>query len=267
MKNKITSILALSLLFASSAMAEIRTLPTETLKSGQFEGEITYQHNDSRMDTSLGEFKQKSDTTSISVGVGLTNKVKLYGELPYFITNKGTLNGNSMSKNGFGDAAVGLRYRILDNDCDPVGLSVGIESLLDSGAKGVGYKTYVVAPYVAVSKTYKRVVPYVQVAAEYSTRDESASMFGSAGFQYRLPRVVFDARATGLFNGGGKNTTTAFNTWGASVRTHIRIIDHLYAVPFGGISLSSASQDKLNPSVTYDGATTYTGGFGLYWLY
>lgn len=267
MINKTVCILALMLLFTSSAMAEIRTLPTDTLKSGQIEGEIFYEHIDSRMDTSLGEFKQKSNITSFGVGVGVTNKFKLYGELPYYVTNKGTLGGNSVSTDGFGDAAVGARYRILDNDCDAVGLSVGIESLLDSGAKGVSSRTYVVAPYVAVSKTFKRVVPYVQVAAGYSTRDESASLFGSGGFQYRLPRVVFDARATGLFNGGGKNSTTSFNVWGASLRSHIRIVEHLYAVPFIGMSLSSASQDKQNPSITYDGATAYNGGFGLYWLY
>lgn len=267
MITKIACILALSLVFAASAMAEVRTLPTDTLKEAQFEGEIDYGYTESRMDTSLGKYTQKSHSASVAAAVGITNKLKLYGQLPYYFDSKGKLASSSISNDGFGDAVVGLRYRILDKECDPVGLSVGVESLLDSGAKGVGSKTYVVAPYVAVSKVYKRVVPYIQIAAEYATRDESASLYGAGGFQYRLPRVVFDARATGLFNGGGKNSTTAFNVWGASLRTHIRVVDHLYVVPSFGIALTSASQDKLNPSVTYDGATTYSGGFGLYFLY
>lgn len=268
MTKKISIILAMAIMFAASAAsAEVRTLPTDTLKSGQVEAQVQYQHHDTRIESSLGTFKQKTELVDTALGFGITDRLKLYGGVPFYVNVRAEMNGSSATTNGIGDSFVGIRYRILDQDCDFMGMSVGVESMLNTGARRLSSDSYIVAPYAAISKKFHRFVPYGLFAGEYATKDESATFVVAGGFQYRFPRVVLDARGTGIFFGGGTNSTTPSRTWNLDIRSHIRLVDGIYLVPDVGMSVTSSSTDKVDPTVRYDSATNYNAGIGLYFLY
>ncbi|GEM_PF-2685241 len=281
MKKTVVLAALLSLVTASSALAEHKLLVTDVPEPGHVEARVDVAY--SNLDGKLGgETVQDEKTAAIAaIGVGVAPGLKLSIALPYTMVQH-EINmeaGKIIKKDGFGDLTLGARYALTKSLVKlPFDAAVGVDwktTTASDGEENTGTGRNSYAPYVAVSKNLHIVIPYVKYQPEFVVKQHAGQTnhnltLGAEiefGHHYTLDVAAkYTAKGHGVDDAFGKEDVRSANDLELEVAPYIEVVKNLYILPkvaykfMGGRTLVETGE-KINK------IDEYTLGLGVYYLF
>jgi hypothetical protein len=259
----------LTLLTATSALAEHKLLVTDMPAPGQVEARVDLSYSRAAGKNGLDEnINDEKTGGAATVGVGVIDGLKLSAVLPYtFVQHR---EGEKID--GFEDIVLGARYNVKKILGElPFEAVIGIDWKLDSasskhGNPGTGHNSY--APYIAVSKNLHTFTPYVKYQPEFVVVDHQwdGAHNLTAGAEIEFGHnYTLDAKVTGTLNDhtSALKRSTDFEV---EVGPYINLVKNLYLLPSVAYKAIGDVRNRAG-EVELKNVDEYKLGFGVYYLF
>jgi hypothetical protein len=234
---------------------------------------------ETRMDVTYSRAQWKNDLdekvtdektgTAVTVAAGVVSGLKLSASLPYTFAQ----HAEGTSFDGFGDLSLGARYAITKSLVKlPFDLAFGMDWTLATaeGSKKVnlapGSNNF--APYLAISKNFHTIIPYVKYQPEFVVKEHAGQTIHNltAGAEIEFSHhysldVSIKGSASNAHEGLKGSNDIEFE-----VAPYINVTKNLYLLPKVAYKLIGGVQDAEGVKIVKS-ADEYTVGFGVYYLF
>ncbi len=273
---------------AGTARAEHKLLVTEILDQKQMEAQAKFEYLHSAGDMSEGGAPGKRTVnileSNYSLGVGLGHDLEVTASIPYVLSERvkeEVAETKYENRDGVGDFGFGGKYRLLDEEKEPLSLVVGLDMKFDTAGVGnAGTQTTDVSPYLAASKKLNpHFTPYGIYRATLRNNGREDTHTVSLGAEMELNETVtFDARFDAGFNTSADKSKTfsdildpkpvkGFQTYNFDLGTYIQVCHNLYLIPSVRVIVTSATDSRDEPTIHFNSSTGVGGGMSLYYLF
>ncbi len=266
------------LLTATAAQAEHKLLFTNVLEQKQIEGQATFEYSHSRGNIASPVDGPGLRTTNAvesfySLGVGLGHGLEITASIPFVFSERAKTEFAGVEpeyekRDGFGDAALEAKYRLLGGEEEPFTLVTGLGLKFDSARrKDAGTGTTDVSPFIAASANLgHHYIPYAIYRATLRNHDVQDTHTLSLGVEKELnPTVTLDAKIAADFNTAASDIT-ANEDFSFELTSYIQVAHNFYLLPSAAYTLATNATDKA-ADLRLGPADGFRGGLSLYYLY
>lgn len=257
----------LTLLTATSALAEHKLLVTDVPDPGHVEARIDFDYTkETGKDFFLEKVSGERIGSTVTVAAGVINGLKISATMPYTINQQ--IEG--IKANGFEDLTLGVRYSLTKSLLKlPVDIAVGFDWKLDSARRndpGTGDNSY--SPSVAVSKNLHLFIPYVKYQPDFIVHGNNGQTVHNltVGTEIEFSHhYSLDVKVKETFNGSVAGIK-ASNNFEVEVGPYINVFKNLYLLPTVSYAVIGDIETDLGEKLLQK-ADGYKIGFGLYYLF
>ena len=259
----------LSLLTATSALAEHKLLVTDVPDKGQIETRLDYVYSKAEGKNDVGvKVKDELSGAVASFGVGLGEGLKLSATIPYTFEQH-TFEGGKID--GVNDLILGARYAFTKSLVKlPFDAAFGIDWKLnsaDSGTHDAGTGTNIYAPYLAVSKNLETFIPYLKYQPAFTVkegRDQTIHNI-TVGSEIEIcHHASLDLAVTASANQSHKDMKSSTDVE-FEVVPYINLSKNLYLLPKAAYKIIGDQEKTTGERLT--NIDEYTLGMGIYYLF
>jgi hypothetical protein len=257
----------LTLLTATSALAEHKLLVTDVPDPGHVEARIDFDYTkEMGKNFFLEKISSERIGSTVTVAAGVVNGLKVSATLPYTFNQR--IEG--IKANGFEDLTLGARYSLTKSLIKlPVDIAVGFDWKLDSARRNdPGTRDNSFSPSVAVSKNLHMFIPYVVYQPEFIVHAHDGQTIHNltVGTEIEFSHhYSLDVKVKGSFN-GSRGDIKASNTFEVEVGPYINVFKNLYLLPTVSYAVVGDVETKFGEKLLQK-ADGYKIGFGLYYLF
>ena len=269
------------LMFAGQAYAEHKLLITDVLDAKQMEAEASFLYSHSSYDflnrsvPLSGTVTKNTSGSYYSFDVGLGHGLQVGASIPYLFSDSvkfdydaTPLSSQVNKRDGFGDLAIGAKYRIFDENTMPVTVVTGLDVKLNTASvNGAGTGTTNVSPLFAVSKKIGNGFrPYVAYWPTFRNRGAADTHALFAGLEKGMhKRVTLLAELVAFFN-TASDQVRSNETFGGKLEAYLQVYGNFYVLPAVSASFSSSAERK-DVNVRLDSSSSINGILSLYYLF
>lgn len=283
MLSRLSMILSAVLLMYGVARAEHKLLITDVLDKGQVEAEadIGYSYSTNNFTVKPPFFQQgkvvhRVTFTDLSLDLGIGHGVQIGISAPYVFSDRLSFGYSNPPRQpryarteGWGDIALGARYRLPLGDENPFTLVAGMDIKLDTAnadKEGSGTTDY--SPYLAAGTIAGggKLRPYAFYRAVLRNHDAGDIHILEGGAEYAATKRVSLVPFVEVDYRTDSDSIKGYESFTLGLRSYIQAVRNFYLIPSVSYGIATSTRTTSGSQDLY-GGEGYSVALGLYCLF